>query len=123
MQSVRTKAIQLLSENEKSSTYLFNNELGKEYILAYRKAGSVSGNHYHSGKSDGKNPERLLLLSGNAKLEWRKINSEVWQSCDLVAPCMVEIESNTIHILSALSDISFLEFNSLEEHKQDTFYP
>lgn len=123
MQSVRVKSINLLSENDQASTYTFNNEADKEYILAYRKAGSVSGNHYHSGSSEGKNPERLLLVSGKAKLKWRKVDDKEWQSSEISAPCMLEIFPNTVHTLTAISDISFLEFNSLEDHKQDTFYP
>lgn len=123
MQSVRIKPVQLLSENDRASTYTIKNELNKEYILAFRKAGSVSGNHYHKGISEGKRPERLLLLSGKAMLEWKHVEDKEWKNKEITAPCLLEIDPNTVHKIKAISDIGFMEFNSLEEHKQDTFYP
>lgn len=93
-----------------------------EYILAYRVAGSVSGRHYHTGISAHKDPEILYLVSGSLQLNYREL-SEVWQvqrTLEINAPARITIEKNTWHEVIALSDIVFLELNSLQDGDHDT---
>ena len=119
---VEIEELNLLGKNEEQSTYTFVPETFNfnEGILAYRKAGTISGRHYHKGKYPGKKPETILLLSGEAKLKC--IDKEgVEKEFNLIAPLKIQINAFVWHELTAVSDISFLEFNSLKEHSEDTF--
>jgi D-lyxose ketol-isomerase len=41
----------------------------------------------------------------------------------LEAPVQVQIFPNVYHSFTALTDCQFIEFNSIEDHKKDTYYP
>ncbi len=112
-----------LGENEFGKTFEFTTRATKGYLLAYRKAGSVSGNHYHEGKSEGKNPEQLILVSGEAEIYGRDINTGKELKEKVSAPTLISIGAYILHTVTAITDISFFELNSLEEHKADTKYP
>ena len=49
-------------------TYNWNHPDGTSTVIMVRKKGSSIGNHYHKGKDPSKNPERLFILSGKAKV-------------------------------------------------------
>jgi len=117
---VRTQKPLELGEDDRGSTHELDARETPKYLLAYRKKGAVSGNHYHAGVSAGKNPEQLLLISGEAQLDVEDLASGKSESLTLEAPVLVEIPAHVIHTVTALTDISFLEFNSLEEHQRDT---
>lgn len=68
--------VQLLSrirEDERGLTFHIKNGRSGNFILAYRKAGSSSGRHYHTWIAAHKNPEILYLLSGIVKIRWWRI--------------------------------------------------
>ena len=112
-----------LSSNESGATYELDAILSEGYLLAIRKKGSISGNHWHIGDSAAKNPENLLLISGSISLELKHIVSRETKEIELSGPKLIKIWPNVLHTVKAQTDLIFLEFNSLEEHKKDTHYP
>lgn len=125
MEKVRLSRPNLLSENAGNSTWEFESvSPSKGRILAFRQMGSQSGNHWHEGRSSAKNPEELLLVSGEVLIEWSdEPEQEYGHQVTAQAPCLIHIYPFTKHRLTALTDIAFLEANSIEEHREDTHYP
>jgi hypothetical protein len=123
LRKLEIQPIDLLSTNNRGATYTLSGGTVEGYLLAFRTKGSVSGNHWHEGKSKGKNPERLILVSGSFKLDVTDLDTGEEASHALVAPVEVKIYPRLLHTLTALEDSAFLECNSLEEHKADTYYP
>jgi len=115
--------IKLIGKNESGSTFELHTRPSSESLIGYRKKGSVFGNHWHEGKSKSKNPEVLVLITGKASVVLEHIDTNEQQILTLSAPDSLEIEPFWKHTFTALSDVSFLELNSLEEHKADTIYP
>lgn len=115
--------LNLLGENENGATFSLETRTASAFVFAQRKAGSVSGNHYHKGDSAGKNPEILILTAGSASLYAKDLTSNEEREMVIEAPTKVEIGANVLHTVTAITDISFLELNSIEEHKKDTYYP
>jgi hypothetical protein len=89
-------------------------------MLCYRNAGSSSGQHYHSGNSDYKNPEIMYLLSGKAALHWCPIEETAMRTDVIEAPARVEIPIRIWHQLEAISDCSFIELNTIEDGRMDS---
>jgi hypothetical protein len=123
MNYIEIQELDLIGENNKGATYGFETYARTGFIWAERKAGTVSGNHFHKGISDTKNPEVLLLTQGEAEIDGRLESGEEVFRQVVKAPVIVKVYPNVIHTVSAITDIQFLEFNSLAEHKADTFYP
>lgn len=113
----------LIGENAIGKTLELLNTSSNKLILAYRKVGSVSGNHYHTGSEERKNPEVLCLISGEVEVELEHLPTGTKERFAASAPCKLQIFPNTLHRLLAVTDIIFLEMNSLEEHQRDTRYP
>jgi dTDP-4-dehydrorhamnose 3,5-epimerase-like enzyme len=88
-----------------------------------RKQGSISGNHWHKGVSAAKNPESLLLISGSISLVFKHMETGEEEEIKTEGPKLIKIMPNVLHTLKAETDLIFLEFNSLKEHKSDTYYP
>lgn len=110
-----------VGSNEQGYTYEYFHERYGRHLIGFRKAGSVSGRHYHKGLSLTKNPEILILASGTAQLNWRKVNDNVTEQVFVEAPVKIEIPAYIWHELLALTDCTFIELNSLSEHQADTF--
>lgn len=110
-----------ISNDERGYTYEYFHERYGRHLLAFRKAGTVSGRHYHKGLSLTKNPEILMLVHGNITLNWKHINSSELESTWVEAPARIEIPPYIWHELVALTDCSFIELNALSEHVADTF--
>lgn len=117
---VRVVPLLLINEDERGGTFTIENNRSGNFILAYRKAGSSSGRHYHTGKASYKDPEILYLLSGEALIRWRRLAETTVKEIKVTAPAKVEIAVNIWHELLALSDCSFWEMNSLEDVKKDS---
>gem|GEM_PF-4946746 len=64
-----------------------------------------------------------MLISGSVKLSFQHIETGEKAELSLDAPRLIKIYPQVLHTLEAQTDIIFLEFNSLEEHKADTHYP
>ena len=117
---VKVSALSLVSEDERGATFEIINERTGNFILAYRKAGSSSGRHYHMGRSFYKDPEILYLLSGEAVIRWRRIDEKEIKEIKVTSPAKVEIAINIWHELIPLSDCSFWEMNSLNDVRGDS---
>lgn len=117
---VEIMSLSLINKDERGGTFTIENDRSGNFILAYRKAGSSSGRHYHQGASPYKNPEILYLLSGEALIRWRRLEETAVKEIKVTAPVKVIIAVDIWHELVALSDCSFWEMNSLEDVKKDS---
>jgi hypothetical protein len=68
--SVQIITIDMKAADERGALHYFSTDRTGEFLLVYRNAGSVSGQHYHKGLTKGKNPEDMLLVQGKARLHW-----------------------------------------------------
>ena len=119
--SVSVSTIDVKAIDERGALHYFSTNRTGEFLLVYRKAGSISGQHYHKGNSAGKNPEEMLLVQGSLTMNWKNLNTEEKGTLTIEAPSRVVIEANVWHEVKALTDIIFIELNSLVEGSEDTF--
>lgn len=115
----------LLGQKEGNATYeLESISPSSGRILAYREKGSFSGDHWHEGDALAKNPEELLLVKGKVRIEWTiNLEGNYEHTKILQAPLLIRVYSGVKHRLEALEDVCFIEFNSIAEQQNDTFYP
>lgn len=118
--SVVIQSIDVKAVDERGALHYFSTNRTGEFLLVYRNAGSVSGQHYHKGISPGKNPEDMLLVQGNATLHWKNLQTKEEAIVAIAAPTRVMIPANIWHELTAVSDIVFIELNSLADGSEDT---
>lgn len=123
MEKVKTTPLKELGKDQRGATYELSTRSTEGFLLAYRKAGSISGNHWHEGTSANKDPEILLLTSGKIEIYAKDLETNEEQTLTLEAPQKIEIGAKVLHTVTAITDCSFLEFNSLEDHKKDVNYP
>ncbi len=119
--SVKIFPINLKASDERGALHYFSTDRTGEFLLVYRNAGSVSGQHYHKGNSRGKNPEDMLLVQGKANLHWKDLKTNQEETVEIVAPSRVFIQANVWHELTAITDIVFVELNSLADGSEDTY--
>jgi len=119
--SVSVTKIDVKAIDERGALHYFSTNRTGEFLLVYRNAGTISGQHYHKGKSPGKNPEEMLLVQGSIQMEWKNLHTEEKGNLTIEAPSRVIIEANVWHEVKALTDIIFLELNSLVEGSEDTY--
>jgi dTDP-4-dehydrorhamnose 3,5-epimerase-like enzyme len=119
--SVSVSTIDVKAIDERGALHYFSTNRTGEFLLVYRKAGTISGQHYHKGNSAGKNPEEMLLVQGSLTMNWKNLNTEEKGTLTIEAPSRVIIEANVWHEVKALTDIIFIELNSLVEGSEDTF--
>jgi len=119
--SVSVSKIDVKAIDERGALHYFSTDRTGEFLLVYRKAGTISGQHYHKGKSPGKNPEEMLLVQGSITMHWKNLETNESDTITIEAPSRVIIESNVWHEVKALTDIIFIELNSLEEGSEDTY--
>lgn len=123
--TVKAEDIYFKGEDERGITGEIDT-LGRsgKFILAYRVAGSVSGNHYHKGLSADKNPEVVFLLEGAVRLKYAPVQGGVKgveQELEIEAPARIEVPIHTWHEMHFEEDSCFFELNSFEEGDKDTF--
>ena len=119
--SVNVSKIDVKAIDERGALHYFSTNRTGEFLLVYRNAGTISGQHYHKGKSLGKNPEEMLLVQGSIHMEWKNLLTEEKGNLTIEAPSRVIIEANVWHEVKALTDIIFIELNSLAEGSEDTY--
>ena len=119
--SVEVQAIEVKAVDERGALHYFSTDRTGEFLLVYRNAGTISGQHYHKGVSAGKNPEDMLLVQGKANLHWKDLTTNEEKTIELIAPIRVKIHANIWHELIAITDIVFIELNSLSDGSEDTF--
>ena len=119
--SVSVSKIDVKAIDERGALHYFSTDRTGEFLLVYRKAGTISGQHYHKGKSPGKNPEEMLLVQGSILMHWKNLETNESDTITIEAPSRVIIEANVWHEVKALTDIIFIELNSLVEGSEDTY--
>lgn len=107
--------------DERGYTAEFLQERTGTHLIVFRKAGTVSGRHYHKGLSQTKDPEILVLLSGTCTFNWKHIDDTELQTAQYTGPVKFEIPPLIWHELIPDTDCTFVEMNSIEEHAADTF--
>ncbi|MBI1185148.1 hypothetical protein GC194_12810 [bacterium] len=122
MEGILFYSPELISANATAATHRIDLNQQTQGILGYRKAGTLFGGHYHEGKSSSKNPEKLTLVYGIMRMWAENIKSGEKETFLLRAPISVEIAAGIFHKLEAVSDVVFVEMNSLEDHAADTKY-
>jgi hypothetical protein len=118
--SVQVLPIDVKAVDERGALHYFATDRTGEFLLIYRNAGTVSGQHYHKGISAGKNPEDMLLMQGKANLHWKDLVTKEEKTIELIAPIRVQILANIWHELIAVTDIVYIELNSLSDGIEDT---
>jgi hypothetical protein len=117
---IKVTPLELLGADDRGSGYFWDcNRMGN-FLVCYRNAGSSSGQHYHEGKSKGKNPEILYLFTGKAAIHWCPLNGREIVVTEVNAPARVEVPINVWHQLIAVTDCCFAELNTLEEVQEDS---
>ena len=112
--------LELRGEDERGRNYEWQTFRTGTFLLCYPNAGSSSGQHYHEGKSEYKNPEIMYLLSGKAAIHWCPLEEKEIRTEIVEAPARVEIPIRIWHQLEAITDCSFMELNTLEDVKIDS---
>ena len=120
--SIQVNPIEVKAIDERGALHYFATERTGEFLLVYRNAGTLSGQHYHKGISAGKNPEDMLLVQGKADLHWKDLITNEENTIELIAPIRVKIPANIWHEVIAITDIVFIELNSLSEGSEDTYW-
>ncbi|MBL7760644.1 MAG: hypothetical protein JNK08_08100 [Sediminibacterium sp.] len=118
---VKVTRLPKIGEDERGATHYFDTARSGQFIVAYRKAGSVSGRHYHKGLAAKKNPEQIIIMQGEALLNWHDVRSNRHGSEIITAPSLVEIEPWAWHEVISQTDIIVFELNGLDDAKEDTF--
>jgi hypothetical protein len=119
--SVIINPIDVKAVDERGALHFFSTNRTGEFLLVYRNAGTVSGRHFHKGIAPGKNPEDMLLVQGSANLHWKNLETNQEETIALKAPVRVKINANVWHELTAITDIVFIELNSLVDGSEDTY--
>ncbi len=120
MKIVRVTPLKTVAEDKRGRNVAVSIRPTTELLLITRKKGTVSGEHFHQGKTPEKNPETHILVAGEIELYCKGLkNGETFREV-ITAPCLIEIFPNVWHKVTALTDITFLELNSIEQHKRDT---
>jgi hypothetical protein len=111
-----------LSNDDRGYTATYNHLRCGEHIIVFRKAGSVSGRHYHKGTAATKAPELFLLLSGTLILNWHPIATTTLETATVIGPSLIAIPPFIWHELLMQTDCAAIEMGSLQDHQEDTYY-
>jgi quercetin dioxygenase-like cupin family protein len=86
-------------------------EPARELVVVERNKGTVSGDHYHRGLDESKNPERLFVVKGRVNLDVKNLSTGE-KSSQIIGPLTeLRIYPNVYHRLDALEDCVFIEVN------------
>ena len=120
MKTVTFTPFEVLGKDDRGTTTEIILDRAGKALSIFRKAGTVFGNHYHSGSQVAKNPEIFWLLQGKLKFEYKTVEASEWQTETVELATKMEIYPNVVHRVTALTDSYMLELNSLQEHIDDT---
>ncbi|KTD17619.1 polysaccharide biosynthesis C-terminal domain-containing protein [Legionella jordanis] len=117
---VTIKQFNIIGQDERGLTAeCFLSRKQDKFVYISRKAGTVSGNTYHQGKSEGTHPKIFVVLSGRIKFSYRKIGTAHVSSIEIAAPAQIEVLPYVTHKVEALEHCVILECNSLSDIKED----
>lgn len=107
--------------DERGSIYELLIRPTKHVYVMHRKAGTISGDHYHLGNIASKSPETFYVVSGKVRLVVRNIDTDEKETHELGENTFLQIPARIHHQFIALTDFSFLEFNvDHEDFEKDT---
>lgn len=108
-------------EDERGDTfgYVADGFTIKEVMVIRRKRGSISGNHYHTGKDPSRNPEIQYVISGKIGLYVKNIDTNEEETHVLLPNTEVRLHPRVFHRLEMLEDSVFAEFHSIQSDFQD----
>lgn len=118
---VKITPLDKIGYDERGYTYEYFHERMGRHLVIFRKANSISGNHYHKGLSLTKNPEILMLLSGAIILRYKEPQQAQIHIVQITIPSQIEIFPFVWHEIQCITDSTMLELGSLSEHEVDTF--
>lgn len=112
------KIKQYLNDPEKGTSFKVSN-FGKPVIsIIKRKKNTISGEHYHFGKTKSKNPETLILISGKIELYLEDVKTKESETMTIEENTLFEIPPYVYHEVKGLTDFIALEFNVNEEDQK-----
>jgi hypothetical protein len=117
---IKITPLKSIGTDDRGSGYEWTSHRTGDFILCYRNAGSSSGQHYHEGNSNYKNPEILFLFSGKAAIHWCPLGGSKIEVLYADAPARIEVPINVWHQFIAETDCCFIELNSLEDVRKDS---
>ncbi|MFH1276080.1 MAG: hypothetical protein ABIH82_03135 [Candidatus Woesearchaeota archaeon] len=115
MQGVKIIDLEVVKENEKGTTFQFENRQVPKVLLIKRKQGTISGKHYHTGKNPLKDPETFMILDGEAEVILKNIKTKEEFKEIYKKPVMFKLDPYVYHEIRALTDIIFIDMNSIED--------
>ena len=116
---IKIEKLKQYYNGERGSSFFANNE-GKPLIsILKRNKGTVSGHHYHTEKTKGKNPETFVLLSGKMELYVEDIKTKESETHIIEENTLFEIPPYIYHEVKALTDFVALEFNASEKDQEN----
>ncbi|HRH47516.1 MAG TPA: hypothetical protein PLP23_02120 [Panacibacter sp.] len=118
---IQVKPLHKIGEDARGETHVFDMDRTGQFIVAHRKAGSLSGRHYHKGRSPYKNPETLIIMNGEATINWVNAKGTEKGSVKVYSPSFVYIDAWIWHEVVADTDMVLYELNSLADGNGDTF--
>ncbi|MFK7780584.1 MAG: hypothetical protein QM490_05630 [Candidatus Gracilibacteria bacterium] len=120
MKGVEIIDLNLVKESNKGPIYEFQNRNSDRMLLIKRKKGTVSGNHYHTGKIKFKNPEIFIIFDGECEIHFINIKSGEEYKDVYKKPVMFKVNPYIVHKITALTDIIIVDMNSFEDDNKDT---
>ena len=78
---VEVKPIEKIAEDERGSTHFFDTDRSGQFVVGYRKAGTLNARHYHKELSKNKNPEILILMQGEITINWFDVRDKEKKRC------------------------------------------
>lgn len=120
MEGIKIAELKTVREDNRGKALEFSTRATKDFLLISKKKGTVSGEHYHKGKVPQKKPEILILMRGQIELYCKNLKTKEEFREIIDKPSTIQIFPYIWHEVKALTDITFLELNSLEQHQKDT---
>ena len=117
---IKVTPLDLIGQDERGSNYGWSANRNGDFMFCTRKAGSSSGQHYHEGKSDYKNPEILFLFTGEVQIDWCALDGRKIETVFAKAPARIEVPVNVWHQVIAVTDCCLIELNSIEDVRRDS---
>lgn len=120
-ESVLVTPLNIVGQDERGDTLSFSIRKTENFVYIFRKKGTMSGNTYHTGKSEFTNPKVFVILSGQIVFRYRHIDSKEPQVIEVNEPSVIQVFPNVTHSVEAVSDIYMLECNSIADIQDDRF--
>ncbi|MCK4589875.1 MAG: hypothetical protein KAT77_05495 [Nanoarchaeota archaeon] len=113
------KKIKPKSQDQRGEIFEFKS--GSHVLVLKRKKGSISGAHYHLGKSKSKNPEIFFLAQGKVELYVEDIKTKENKTEIIEENTLIKIPAKIYHEVKGLTDFILLELkNQPDKYDQDT---